>query len=119
MLLSEDEQDVREIAREFLESGGYTVIEAKNGREAIELAEKYGEKIDLLVTDMVMPGMTGQELAVRLQAGLSGAGSGVYVRVQRTRGNGNGECGSVGAIDDQAIQPVGDFADGAGDFAGA
>jgi CheY-like chemotaxis protein len=67
VLLSEDEQDVREIAREFLESGGYTVIEAKNGREAIELAEKYGEKIDLLVTDMVMPGMTGQELAVRLQ----------------------------------------------------
>jgi two-component system, cell cycle sensor histidine kinase and response regulator CckA len=67
VLLSEDEQDVREIAREFLESGGYTVIEAKNGKEAIELAEKHGEKIDLLVTDMVMPGMTGQELAVRLQ----------------------------------------------------
>ena len=58
---------VRGIAREFLESGGYTVIEAKNGKEAIELASKYGEKIDLLVTDMVMPGMTGQELAVTLQ----------------------------------------------------
>jgi two-component system, cell cycle sensor histidine kinase and response regulator CckA len=67
VLLSEDEQDVREIAREFLESGGYTVIEAKNGKEAIELAGKQRGKIDLLVTDMVMPGMTGQELAVRLQ----------------------------------------------------
>jgi two-component system cell cycle sensor histidine kinase/response regulator CckA len=67
VLLSEDEQDVREIAREFLESGGYTVLEAKNGKEAMELAARHGGKIDLLVTDMVMPGMTGQELAVRLQ----------------------------------------------------
>ncbi|HUI52976.1 MAG TPA: PAS domain S-box protein [Terriglobales bacterium] len=67
VLLSEDEQDVREIAREFLESGGYTVLEAKNGKEAIELAGRHKGKIDLLVTDMVMPGMTGQELAVRLQ----------------------------------------------------
>ena len=67
VLLSEDEQDVREIAREFLESGGYTVLEAKNGKEAIALATKHGGDIDLLVTDMVMPGMTGQELAVRLQ----------------------------------------------------
>ncbi len=67
VLLSEDEQDVREIAREFLESGGYTVIEAKNGKEAIELAARHSGKIDLLVTDMVMPGMTGQELAERMQ----------------------------------------------------
>ncbi len=67
VLLSEDEQDVREIAREFLESGGYTVLEAKNGKEAIAMAAQHGEKIDLLVTDMVMPGMTGQELAVKLQ----------------------------------------------------
>ena len=67
VLLSEDEQDVREIAREFLESGGYKVIEAKNGQEAVELAAKHRGQIDLLVTDMVMPGMTGQDLAVRLQ----------------------------------------------------
>jgi len=67
VLLTEDEQDVREIAREFLESGGYKVIEAKNGREAITIAAEHRGKIDLLVTDMVMPGMTGQELAVHLQ----------------------------------------------------
>ena len=67
ILLTEDEQDVREIAREFLESGGYKVIEAKNGREAVELASQYRENIDLLVTDMVMPGITGQELAAKLQ----------------------------------------------------
>jgi CheY-like chemotaxis protein len=67
VLLTEDEMDVREIARQFLESGGYTVIEAKDGSEAMKLFRESRNKIDLLVTDMVMPGMTGQELAVRLQ----------------------------------------------------
>jgi nitrogen-specific signal transduction histidine kinase/CheY-like chemotaxis protein len=67
VLLAEDEQDVREIAREFLESGGYKVLEAKDAEEAVKLAREHGRAIDLLVTDMVMPGMTGQELAVQLQ----------------------------------------------------
>jgi two-component system, cell cycle sensor histidine kinase and response regulator CckA len=67
ILLSEDEQDVREVAREFLESGGYTVIEAQNGDEALALGTKFEGTIDLLITDMVMPGMRGQELAARLQ----------------------------------------------------
>jgi len=67
VLLTEDEQDVREIAREFLESGGYKVVEAKDASDAIELARQHHGAIDLLVTDMVMPGMTGQELAVHLQ----------------------------------------------------
>jgi len=67
ILLTEDEQDVREVAREFLESGGYTVIEARNGAEAMELVAKHQGDIDLLVTDMVMPGMTGQELGKLLR----------------------------------------------------
>ncbi len=67
ILLAEDEQDVREVAREFLESGGYTVIEAHNGAEALRLAVEHKTAINLLVTDMVMPGMTGKELARRLQ----------------------------------------------------
>ncbi len=58
---------MREIARQFLESGGYTVIEAKDGSEGIKLFRESRDTIDLLVTDMVMPGMTGQELAVTLQ----------------------------------------------------
>ncbi len=66
ILLAEDEQDVREVAREFLESGGYTVIEARDGTEALKLAEKHVGALDMLITDMVMPGMTGQELAARL-----------------------------------------------------
>ena len=67
VLLAEDEQDVRELAREFLESGGYTVIEATNGQDALRVAAQHSGNIDLLVTDMVMPGMTGQQLAARLQ----------------------------------------------------
>ncbi len=74
ILLAEDEQDVREVAREFLESGGYTVIEAHNGAEALRLAAEHNTAVDLLVTDMVMPGMTGKELAVRLQHQHSGLG---------------------------------------------
>jgi len=74
ILLAEDEQDVREVAREFLESGGYTVIEACNGAEALRLAAEHKASIDLLVTDMVMPGMTGRELARRLQQQRSGVG---------------------------------------------
>jgi len=67
VLLTEDEQDVREIAREFLESGGYKVVEAKDASEAVQLARQHSGAIDLLVTDMVMPGITGQELAMQLQ----------------------------------------------------
>ena len=67
ILLTEDEHDVREVAREFLESGGYTVIEARDGTEALGLVEKHQAAIDLLITDMVMPRMTGQELAARLK----------------------------------------------------
>ena len=74
VLLAEDEQDVREVAREFLESGGYTVIEASNGAEALRLAAEHKGKIDILVTDMIMPGMTGQELAYHLQQESAGLG---------------------------------------------
>jgi two-component system, cell cycle sensor histidine kinase and response regulator CckA len=67
ILLAEDEQEVREVAREFLESGGYAVLEARDGADALRLAQQHPDIIDLLVTDMVMPGMTGQELASRIQ----------------------------------------------------
>ena len=67
ILLAEDESDVREVAREFLESGGYTVIEAQDGADALISGEQNKDRIDLLITDMVMPGMTGLELAARLK----------------------------------------------------
>jgi PAS domain S-box-containing protein len=67
VLLTEDEQDVREVAREFLESAGYKVLQAPSGEAALTLAQEHAGTIDLLVTDMVMPGMSGQELARQLR----------------------------------------------------
>jgi len=48
------------------------VLEARDGTDALQLSEQHSGTIDLLVTDMVMPGMTGQELAARLQAKCKG-----------------------------------------------
>src|SRR5215475_1833983 len=69
ILLAEDEQDVREVAREFLESAGYKVLLAANGQEAMEQAAEFSGSIDLLLSDMIMPGMTGIELVRRLRQG--------------------------------------------------
>ena len=68
VLLAEDEQDVREVAREFLESAGYTVLQAPGGEAALEIAAAHPGAIDLLITDMVMPGMSGQELARKVRS---------------------------------------------------
>jgi two-component system, cell cycle sensor histidine kinase and response regulator CckA len=68
ILLAEDEKGVRELAREYLETSGYTVIVAENGRTAIELASKHPGPIHLLMTDVVMPGMGGPEVAERIKA---------------------------------------------------
>jgi two-component system, cell cycle sensor histidine kinase and response regulator CckA len=68
VLLVEDEAGVRELAREYLEMSGYTVIVAPDGRTAIELASMHKGTIHLLMTDMVMPGIGGRELAERVAA---------------------------------------------------
>ena len=66
VLLAEDEDGVRELARQYLETSGYKVLQASNGSEALELATNYEGSIDLLLTDVVMPGISGRELADRL-----------------------------------------------------
>jgi signal transduction histidine kinase/ActR/RegA family two-component response regulator len=66
VLLVEDEDAVRSLAREILQSGGYTVLEARYGDEALTVAERYDQPIDLLVADVVMPGMSGTELSTHL-----------------------------------------------------
>jgi len=67
ILLVEDEAGVRALTREFLKVSGYAVLEAKDGFEALEEASKYSGKIHLLLTDMVMPRMSGSELAARMK----------------------------------------------------
>jgi CheY-like chemotaxis protein len=66
ILLAEDEQIVRELIREILESCGYRVLVAENGREALLKSEGHPGRIPLLITDVVMPGMSGPALAERL-----------------------------------------------------
>ena len=68
ILLVEDEQMVRNLLREMLESCGYRVLAAEDGRDALSICESYQEPIHLLITDVVMPGMGGRELADRLAA---------------------------------------------------
>jgi PAS domain S-box-containing protein len=72
ILLVEDEKGVRELAREYLTSSGYTVIEAENGHTALELAGMHVGPIHLLLTDVVMPGISGRELAERVSQIRSG-----------------------------------------------
>jgi two-component system cell cycle sensor histidine kinase/response regulator CckA len=67
VLLVEDEKGVRELAREYLEMTGYTVIEAENGHTALELAALHSGPIHLLMTDVVMPGISGRELSERVK----------------------------------------------------
>jgi signal transduction histidine kinase len=69
ILVVEDQNEVRHLASTALRRSGYTVIEAGNGNEAIALAGSYVGQIHLLVTDVVMPGMTGGEVTERLRAG--------------------------------------------------
>jgi two-component system cell cycle sensor histidine kinase/response regulator CckA len=67
ILLVEDADAIRGIAHRTLTRYGYTVLVARNGAEALDLHEQYSGRINLLLTDIMMPGMTGRELAKKLQ----------------------------------------------------
>jgi two-component system cell cycle sensor histidine kinase/response regulator CckA len=63
VLLVEDEDAVRNVSKRVLQSRGYNVLDARDGRDALSFSRQYTGPIDLLVTDMVMPRMGGRELA--------------------------------------------------------
>ena len=67
ILLVEDEESVRDVTSHLLERLGYRVLEASSGEEALRLAEASREKIELLITDLVMPGINGRQLADSLR----------------------------------------------------
>jgi PAS domain S-box-containing protein len=68
VLLVEDETSVRDLIHRVLASYGYTVLEAASGEEGLNLAERYSGVIDLVLTDIVLPKMSGREMADRLKA---------------------------------------------------
>jgi signal transduction histidine kinase len=67
LLLAEDEAGIREMTRIYLENLGYKVLEAEDGNEALRISREYKEPIDLLLTDIVMPGMRGDDLVHIIQ----------------------------------------------------
>ena len=68
VLLVEDEESVRQLVRDTLASKGYHVIEAANGEAGLKISHEHRGNIEVLITDVVMPGMGGRELAKRVAA---------------------------------------------------
>jgi two-component system, cell cycle sensor histidine kinase and response regulator CckA len=68
ILLAEDSDSLREMAKEYLESVGYSVIESASGKDAMERAKEFDGIIHLLLTDIVMPEMSGPDLAAEIAA---------------------------------------------------
>ena len=68
VLLVEDEPTVREVARRFLEGAGFNVISTAGGKEAVRASERWSEPIDVLLTDVLMPGLQGPEVAEAIRA---------------------------------------------------
>jgi two-component system cell cycle sensor histidine kinase/response regulator CckA len=63
ILVVDDDDNVREVMRCILLESGYTVLQAASGSEALRISQEHRGRIDLLLTDVVMPGMDGPELA--------------------------------------------------------
>jgi two-component system cell cycle sensor histidine kinase/response regulator CckA len=68
VLIAEDDDAIRKLLADILDPLGYRVITARSGAEALRLAETTGRGVDILLTDVVMPGMSGKELAQMFQA---------------------------------------------------
>ena len=67
ILIVEDDEPLLRLLRFFLDDAGYNVMSAKNGEEAVDMYIKHREKIDLVVTDLGLPGLTGKEEMATLE----------------------------------------------------
>jgi CheY-like chemotaxis protein len=97
ILLVEDDRLLRELTRDLLQASGYSVLEAGSGADALEVIRRYEGTIDLLLIDVVLPGMNGRELAVRVGQALPG------VKVLYTSGYANDAILRHGALDDDSL----------------
>lgn len=95
ILLVEDEDSVREVAQEILKNGGYSVISARNGSDALRICKDRDDPINLVMTDMVMPGMNGRQLAERINIARPGT------RILFTSGYPDDAAFFDGALDDK------------------
>jgi PAS domain S-box-containing protein len=93
ILLVEDEWTVRDLALEILEEAGYQVLVARDPEEALEIAKERAEEIELMISDVVMPGMSGLELARRLR------GAAPQLRILLMSGYPDSALASRGALD--------------------
>ena len=97
ILLIEDDDQLRKTIRRVLESRGYTVIDANGSAEAIEYCESHQDHIDLVLSDMVMPGMSGPETVEHIRAAPTGCEGAVHVWLLRP-------CGFQGPVDPGASE---------------
>ena len=91
ILLVDDEEGVRKLVSAILKSNGYDVLEAGNGPAALAVYEKNAHKIDLVLTDVVMPQMSGFELAQELAGRAPRPEDPLYVGLPRQAFGANGE----------------------------
>ena len=109
ILLVEDEEMVRDLAAEIFRGNGYTVLDAPNGASALEINSRHDGPIDLLVTDLVMPGMNGIELAEKRDGREAGDARPLHVGVRGRRQEApgaHGEREGVPAETDHADHPL-------------
>ncbi len=72
ILMAEDDEMLREMAKKMLEKAGYRIITAVSGEDAMDFVKDFNDPIDLLITDIVMPGMNGRDLAGQMQEKIPG-----------------------------------------------